>query len=316
MRVVSILVAVYNAESFVEETVQSVLAQTYPDWELLLVDDGSTDGTPEVLSRLARLDTRIRVLRQPNAGTQVARNYGLRHCHGEWVALLDHDDVWLPRKLERQLDIAREHPDAGLLFCNYVRWDGSCDLDSRYTVEDLLPSGVVLNGLAFDCLFGALTVMVRRDELLQVGGFDIRFLRCGDWDLWLRLAEKGIEARGTIEVLARWRIWAGNLSGSIVKMRREEVLVLQAAVLRASTNKQLRDLYKRSLEERRGNLLLHEALDLGDGGHRLAKAALGAWIITPKRLRLLKIAFCGCWPELLGGRRLRQHAKTKILRRY
>ena len=315
MTLVSILVPAYNAAGFLEETVRSVLAQTHREWELLLIDDGSTDATPALLGSLSRLDPRIRTFRQENAGTQAARNFGLRHARGDWVALLDHDDLWLPRKLERQLEIAREHPGAELLFCNFSRWNGERELDRHFTREDRLPSGAVLEKLARHCLFGALTVLVRRDALSRAGGFDTRFLRCGDWDLWLRLAEQGVEARGTLEVLALWRVWEGNLSGSVVKMRREEVLVLEAALERALTD-ELRSLYRRALAEKRGNLALHEVLARSGEGYDVATAAWHAWRLAPKRVRLLEVALSSCWPRALGGARLRARALAKIRRSY
>jgi glycosyltransferase involved in cell wall biosynthesis len=131
MTLVSILVPVYNAAAFIEETVLSVLAQSHGEWELLLIDDGSTDATEALLGSLSQVDPRIRIFRQANAGTQAARNLGLEHARGEWIALLDHDDIWLPQKLERQLEVAREHPGVDLLFCNFARWDGKRELDAE-----------------------------------------------------------------------------------------------------------------------------------------------------------------------------------------
>lgn len=315
MTLISVLVPVYNGANFVEETVHSVLAQTHYDLELLLIDDGSTDGTPEVLERLARLDDRIRVFRQLNAGTQAARNLGLRHSRGEWIALLDHDDTWLPRKLECQLSIARSNPDAGLVFCNFARWDGRRELGRHFTREDRLPSGVVLNRLARHCLFGALTVMVRRGVLERAGGFDVRFLRCGDWDLWLRLAEHGVKVKGTIEVLARWRVWDGNLSANSVNMRHEEVRVIEAALHRADSSR-IRAMYRKCLAVRQGNLALHVAVNSSNDRGQLVIAALKAWVLSPRRLRLLTIAALCLWPATLGGGQLYVRSVAKIRRSY
>lgn len=315
MTLVSILVPVYNAAAFLEETVLSVLAQSHGEWELLLIDDGSTDATGALLRSLSQIDPRIRIFRQANSGTQAARNLGLEHARGEWIALLDHDDIWLPRKLERQLEVAREHPGVELLFCNFSRWDGKRELDRHFTRESRLPRGIVLEKLARRCLFGALTVLIRREALLRAGGFDVRFLRCGDWDLWLRLAEQGVKVQGTLDVLARWRVWEGNLSGSIPKMRREEVLVLEAALQRAATEER-RALYRRCLSDKRGDLAMHEALAQAGDGHQVARAAWQAWQLSPGRLRLLAIALSVCWPRALGGRQLRDRALAKIRRSY
>jgi hypothetical protein len=131
----------------------------------------------------------------------------------------------------------------------------------------------------------------------------------------LRLAEQGVKVQGTLDVLARWRVWEGNLSGSVPKMRREEVLVLEAALQRAATEER-RALYRRCLSDKRGDLAMHEALAQAGDGHQVARAAWHAWQLSPGRLRLLAIALSVCWPRALGGRQLRDRALAKIRRSY
>ncbi len=312
---VSVLVPAYNAEAFVAETVESVRAQTHQDWELLVVDDGSTDRTVAVLESLAAVDPRIRVLRQANAGTQAARNLALARATGEWIALLDHDDVWLPHKLERQLELARQQPPADLVFSNYAHWNGRADLQPAFEDPRRLPEGDVLERLSRHCLFGALTVIVRRSALVEAGGFDVRFLRCGDWDLWLRLAEHGARVRGTNEILARWRVWDGNLSRNRLSMRREEVLVLEAALERSRAPDRRR-MYGLALRSRRGDLLVREALDDGRTGAALSRAILRAWMLRPSRARMLELALAQVWPDALGGAKLRRRAERTMERKF
>ncbi|MGE5109940.1 MAG: glycosyltransferase [Acidobacteriaceae bacterium] len=123
---VSIIVPFYNAADFLKEGLNSILAQTFTDWELLLVDDASTDASRGIAAQVAASDPgNIRLLAHPdgqNHGLPATRNVGLRECRGEFVALLDADDVWHPTKLQEQFTLAREHPDAGMIFGRSQYW--------------------------------------------------------------------------------------------------------------------------------------------------------------------------------------------------
>ena len=109
----SVVMTVYNGEAFLQESIDSVLAQTYSNWELIVVDDGSTDATAEILASFT--DPRIRVIRQENSGLGVAANRGIRKARGQWVARIDDDDVWEREKLERQIAFLKKHPEYVLL---------------------------------------------------------------------------------------------------------------------------------------------------------------------------------------------------------
>ena len=113
---VSIITRLYNRERFVGETIESVLAQTYPHWEMLIIDDGSTDNSPQIAEQYAAKDTRIKVLHQANAGSATARNNGIRRAQGRYIALLDADDLWEPIFLEEQLKLLQNTVGA-LLVC-------------------------------------------------------------------------------------------------------------------------------------------------------------------------------------------------------
>ena len=312
---VSVLIPTYNAERFIRETIDSVRAQTHQDWELIVVDDGSSDRTLSVLAALALEDSRVHVLRQATSGTQGARNLALSVATGEWIALLDHDDVWLPQKLERQLEIARRAPHAALLFTNYSHWDGRNDLKVAFSEPERIPRGDVLNSLARHCLFGALTVLVRRSTLIAAGGFDTQFLRCGDWDLWLRLCESGILVEGTPELLARWRVGDGGLSTNRLEMRREEVRVLEAALARSRTAHRRR-MYERALRDRRTDFCVRGALDGGLASASLARVLIRGWMSRPSRIRLLELALAQVWPDALGGGAFRRRADRTFERKF
>jgi glycosyltransferase involved in cell wall biosynthesis len=188
---VSVIVIFLNAERFLEEAIESVYAQTYTQWELLLVDDGSTDSSTEIARRYARRDPgRVSYLTHPgqeNRGMSASRNLGARHARGPYLCLLDADDVWLPRKLEEQTGIMKRHPAAGMVYGAGQHWH-SWTRDRNDLARDRVPAlGVRANAsIAPPNLLLALTrgwggipptsvVMVRREVFADVGGFEESF---------------------------------------------------------------------------------------------------------------------------------------------
>ncbi len=311
---VSVLVAAYNGEAFVGEALASLGAQTFRDFEAIVVDDGSTDGTAALVAKLAARDERFRLIRQANGGTQAARNAALAGARGAWVALLDQDDVWLPQKLEVQITLADADPRANLLFTNYRVWDGTRTLGTRYTRRDKFPEGDVAVGLARSCLFQASTVMVPRALAVELGGFDPTLRNAGDWDLWLRVAERGIQARGSFEPLVLYRVWGGNESRNHVRTADESVRVLeksfgrpQAAPLRAAC--------ARALPHARARLELARAgarLDNPAFVRASLRAAFGHERTVKRLLEWLAVA----WPVPLGGRRTSAIVHAKLARKF
>jgi glycosyltransferase involved in cell wall biosynthesis len=190
-----VIVPAYNAATTVGMAVDSVLAQTYGDFELLVIDDGSTDSTSQEVR--SRDDDRLRCVETENHGVARARNHGLDLSSGEFVAFLDADDAWLPTKLERQLDLMIERPTVGLCFTSAEVVDGEVRrigedsaLSFRDYTQALLIRGNVVAG-------SASAAMVRRSLLETTGGFDPQLSQCADWDLWLRLSlEAELDAIG------------------------------------------------------------------------------------------------------------------------
>jgi len=180
---VSVIIPTYNRRELVQEAIDSVLAQTYTDYEIIVVDDGSTDGTREALQE--RYGDRIRYVWQENQGESAARNRGIEMARGEYIAFLDSDDVWLPEKLSKQVNLLDYSPEVGLVCCY------------EHKVNE---SGKPLPGLEKDCqnitfqnlclrnLVGSTsTVVIRKQILTQVGEFDDSIRYGEDWDLWLRV---------------------------------------------------------------------------------------------------------------------------------
>jgi hypothetical protein len=186
MSIVSVIVPVHNGAEFVAEAVDSALAQTHRETEVVVVDDGSTDATPSIL---ARYGSRLTVIRQPNRGLAAARNRALQTARGELVGLLDADDRWDARCLE--LGIARlagcDRSVVGA-FCGWRH----IDRVGRPLLGAPAPRRGTfgLRELVVHCFFHPSTVLLRRDDVLAAGGFDETLPAVEDWDLWLRLAAR------------------------------------------------------------------------------------------------------------------------------
>jgi glycosyltransferase involved in cell wall biosynthesis len=187
-RTVSVVIPAYNSGRFIADAIESVLAQKRSDLELLVVDDGSTDDTPQVVGRYG---TAVTLIRQTNAGAAVARNTAMRAARGRYVAFLDADDVWLAGKIDAQIAHLEAHPECSLC-C--TRWDllhpdasGSYRIDPTPPARDLAAySTLTYADLLLDCHVWTSTVVVRRDLVRQTGGFDPVLRRGQDYDYWLR----------------------------------------------------------------------------------------------------------------------------------
>ncbi|MEA3292185.1 MAG: glycosyltransferase family 2 protein, partial [Pseudomonadota bacterium] len=191
---VSVIIPAFNAAAHIDRTIQTVLAQTYLFYEILVVDDGSSDGTSDVVIRQAEGDGRIRLLRQENQGVSAARNHGIRQAKGDYIALLDADDIWFPEKLEKQVRVMRDSPPTvGLVYT----WSARVSEDGR---KPVLSNGWEEEGAVFlplllgNFLQNASTPLIRRECFDHVGMYGLDFHKlnaqgCEDWDIYLRIAE-------------------------------------------------------------------------------------------------------------------------------
>jgi glycosyltransferase involved in cell wall biosynthesis len=189
---VSVVIPTYNLASFLPGAVAGVRAQGWPELEMVVVDDGSTDETAEVLGALARENANLRWFRQENAGAAAARNRGIEESRGEFVAFLDADDVWLPGKLAAQFEALANKPEAAFSYTDVTlrRPDG--------VDEDLacgVPGQPLLLQLLGGNLFATPTVLARRECFREVGLFDASLRTGEDWDMWMRLAAHFEHAR-------------------------------------------------------------------------------------------------------------------------
>jgi glycosyltransferase involved in cell wall biosynthesis len=187
MPLISVIIPAYNAQKTIQKTIESVLNQTFPDFELLVIDDGSQDATLEVVERIS--DQRLKVFSYFNAGVSAARNRGLAKATGEFISFLDADDLWTPDKLEAQLDALRANPQAAVAY-SWTDYIDECDR-FLYPGSHVTANGDVYTKLLLsDFLENGSNALIRREALIDVGGFDESLCGPEDWDLFLRLAAK------------------------------------------------------------------------------------------------------------------------------
>jgi len=198
---ISVVIPAYNAEKYVEEAIDSVLNQTFQDFEIIVVDDGSKDFTKEKVLNIA--DTRIRYIHKENGGPSSARNTGIKSARGKYIALLDYDDIWMPQKLERQLAKFNLEPDLGLVYSwvQSINPDGSHRFVAKPETE-----GWVYNDLIIDNFQHNGSVQLIRKECFEKAGyFDESLLNVQDWEMWLRLA-KYYKFGVVREILVKYRV--------------------------------------------------------------------------------------------------------------
>src|SRR5688572_2002535 len=202
MSLVSIIIPAFNYGGFIGETLDSVRAQTHTEWECIVVDDGSTDDTPQVVADFARRDPRIRYTRQSNRGQPAARNIGLRAARGEYVQLLDADDLLESDKLRRHAQFLDDHPHVDIVYggTRYFRTD--CPTERRFTLigpdvpwmPNISGSGPPLVQMLLERNIMVIHAPLTRHSVFQgneVGEFDEALPRADDWDMWLRCAIAG-----------------------------------------------------------------------------------------------------------------------------
>ncbi|MEG4021482.1 glycosyltransferase family 2 protein [Microcoleus sp. S13C4] len=230
---VSVIIPAYNAEPFIEETLKSVLAQTYSAIEVLVVDDGSQDRTPEIVEKISQKDSRVLLVKQQNAGVAAARNFGIQKSRGEYIAPIDADDIWYPENIEKQVKCMLEGgEEVGVVYS----W--TVDLDEKglltggfrsYRIE----GDVYATLICHNFIGNASASLIRRSCLENVGVYDKTLKErnaqgCEDWDLYLRIAEI-YQFRAVPEFSIAYRRMYNTMSTNYTAMANSQSLMLQAA---------------------------------------------------------------------------------------
>jgi glycosyltransferase involved in cell wall biosynthesis len=212
---VSIIMPAYNAEKFIAESIESVLAQTYTNWELLVVDDGSTDNTKQIVEKFCAADHRVKYFYQPNGKQGKARNNGLTHATGKYIAFLDSDDVWLPQKLETQLKEIEEK-NVDLVFAECIMFTGSVSESKKlmHSGKGYFKGDEGLHKFLDHNQVPCSTVLVKKYVLQDAGGFteNKAIPYAEDYHLWLRLLLQGFTFYGIETELAGYRLHPASSS--------------------------------------------------------------------------------------------------------
>ena len=226
---VSVVIPAYNAQVYIERTISSVLAQTYQNLEIIVVDDGSSDRTAEIVKSIAQKDERVILVQQSNSGVAAARNLGIEKSSGQFIAPIDADDIWYPQNIEKQVKcILQEGASVGLVYS----W--SIDID-----EDDLPTGgfrapriegeVYTTLICHDFIANASSCLIRRACFQQVGDYDSSLKKQNgqggeDWDLYLRIAEH-YQFRAVPEFLVGYRKLSNSMSCDYTSMAKSRDLI-------------------------------------------------------------------------------------------
>jgi glycosyltransferase involved in cell wall biosynthesis len=252
---VSVIIPAYNAAEFVAETIDSALVQTYRDFEVVVVDDGSTDATAEIL---ATYGSAITVLQQPNGGPAAARNCALRAARGALVAPLDADDGWEDTFLALMVERLDRAPQTVVgVFAGWVAVDRSGNEIPNQRIVRGAP--VDLRELALGNRFQPSAVLVRHAAIVDAGGFDEALPRgVEDWDLWLRLAAQGGEFVAVDRCLCRYRVYGESVSHRPDSMRAGRLGALEKLFGRADLPPEVRAVHPRAL----ANAYLQSAVDM------------------------------------------------------
>lgn len=225
---VSIIMPAYNAEKTISDSIQSVLNQTYTDWELIIINDGSSDSTSSIVG--AYPDSRIILLEQQNSGVAEARNNGIKHARGNMIAFLDSDDLWLETKLEKFMSYAATHHFTGLIYSKMRYFNENPEKSLPYAPWEAFHESSPYNNLLLVDYIPTLTVMVNKRIFDEVGLFDKNFFGTEDWDMWLRIVKK-YPIAFISEELSLYRNHESGISKKFDRQHQQQYKVMQKHLL-------------------------------------------------------------------------------------
>jgi glycosyltransferase involved in cell wall biosynthesis len=271
----SVVTAAYQAAATIGAAVESVLRQTYPALEMIVSDDGSTDSIAEALEPFAN---DVTVVRNPHRGPGATRNAGLRVASGDFVVILDADDVYEPRRLEALADLVRRRPELDIATTDAFLERNGTVIGRFYNESFSFPEEEQRAEILRRCFLFA--PAVRRERIEAIGGFDesAEVVPAEDWDCWIRLVLDGARAGVVQEPLVRYRLHTGSLTANRARSLRARVTVLEKAAKRSDLSEEERRGLAASIVRRRRNAVVAEAT---------AAAATGAPDVRARSLAML-----------------------------
>jgi len=223
---VSVIVPTYNRADLISETIESILNQTYKNFELIIVDDGSTDNTEKVIRKFK--DNRIKYIKTDYSGVPARpRNIGIKKAKGEYIAFLDSDDMWLPEKLEKQIKVFQASNETAMLYTRFKTIEGDVISNRIFPENGMYKSGNMFKSIYLRNLIACSSVMVKRSVLDQVGLFnaDPNLIAIEDADLWLRIALKyNIKCTDDLPLLI-YRIHSQSISQGFIQRTKRSIIL-------------------------------------------------------------------------------------------
>ena len=292
---VSVIIPTYNCEAYIAETLNSVLNQTFQGLELIVVDDGSTDRTREIV---ASYSAPVRLISQTNSGVCAARNFGIREAKGQYICLMDHDDYWFPEKLALQVEEMSRDPETGLVYSTFIWWfpsaegvfpnpdsfesaSGSTGIDDEF-------SGWIYHLLLLDCWVLTSSALIRAEVFEKCGAFDESLPYSEDWDLWLRISQEYPFTKLKKPLtLYRQHPQQGNRMARSIDYRTE--LISKAAAKWGLCSRDGRCITKRQFRQNIARYHMEFGLNnLASGNLKVAnRSFLKSWLKSPVKLKSL-----------------------------
>lgn len=280
MDLVSVIIPAYNCERYLRSTLDSALAQTYPACEIIVVDDGSTDSTPQILQEY---QGRITYLTQRNAGSGAACNTAVRAARGKWIAFLDSDDLWLPNKIALQMEHLRDMP---ISHTDSICFGDSLATEIRRSSFEPPYDGMVLPRLLVKNFITKSSVMMLRDVYLECGGFDGRYVAVEDWPFFINVCAK--YPLGYLpEPVVRYRVHAKSKSMASRRTLSDHVRIIEDAFAPDGVGAQLRSLRREALA-RSYRTNAHYAAESGDWSFAI-RCALNSLMYGPLQAKTWRI---------------------------
>ena len=257
-KLVSVIMPAFNAAKYIALSIESVKKQSYSNWELIIINDGSTDKTEEVIEPYLLKDNRIRYYSQANKGQGAARNMALQYANGDFLAFLDADDLWVPEKLEKQVEILSKNGNIDLLFSSGFIFDETGNIDSfdvkdqKWSKED----GAVAKFIKKNRI-PILSVLVKKELVVKAKGFNIdrKIQNAEDYFLWIKLLMTGAKFQGMPDKLVMYRRHKEQATFNVSYQYIKEVNVLNELFY---GNMEYKKLVKRSIKQRYYNIFVPE----------------------------------------------------------
>ncbi|ESA36800.1 glycosyl transferase family 2 [Leptolyngbya sp. Heron Island J] len=289
---VSVIVPAYNAAVFLPSVIQSVLAQSYANWELLIINDGSTDNTQEIVNQYCETDDRIQLVSRENSGVSVSRNLGAQLANGELVAFLDSDDLWHQEKLSSHINYMHNHPDVGVSFARVelISSDGETtnkltnNITKSLKPEDFFYSNPTVTTSNF---------VIRKSVFQELNGFDESMQYNEDIDLLFRISiQDKWKIEGIDQVLVQYRLHSSGLSSTLMKMEAGWVALMKKARQKAP---HLVDMHYKAAQTAQLQYLARQTLRLNMsmflGVSLINRALISNWKNLYKTPKLVILAF-------------------------